>query len=163
MRAAAWVGQPAFAALEFEINVVRDAPELVELCDHHGLPAFARGPLGTGLLTGKYPRGSRIDDPDDFRAVSPDWLNHFQNGQPVERYTSRLAALSDILTANGRTLAQGALAWLWARSPNLIPIPGARTVAQVRENAAAMHHGPLSPAEMTAIRDIFESLTVDAN
>jgi aryl-alcohol dehydrogenase-like predicted oxidoreductase len=43
MRAAAWVGQPAFAALEFEINVVRDAPELVELCDHHGCPRSREG------------------------------------------------------------------------------------------------------------------------
>ena len=156
--AAAWIGQPGFAAIEFEINVVRDAPELVDLCDHRGLPGLARGPLGTGLLTGKYSDGRRIEDPEDFRCVSPEWLNYFQDGHPVGRYASRLDMLADILTANGRTLAQGALAWLWARSPNLIPIPGARTVEQVRENAAAMHHGPLDADEMTAIRDTIASL-----
>ena len=156
--ATAWIGQPGFTAIEFEINVVRDAPELVELCEHRGLAALARGPLGTGLLTGKYSGDRRIEDPEDFRYASPEWLNYFHNGQPVERYASRLAVLTEILTANGRTLAQGALAWLWARSPNLIPIPGARTVEQVRENAAAMHHGPLDPGEMTAIHDTIASL-----
>ena len=39
---------------------------------------------------------------------------------------------------------QGALGWLWARSEATIPIPGFKTVAQVEENAAALHFGPLS-------------------
>ena len=156
--AAAWLGQPGFEAIEFEINVVRDAPALVDLCDRHGLSAFARGPLGTGLLAGKYSVDNRIDDLDDFRCVSPAWLNYFRDGIPVEHYARRLRALTDVLTANGRTLAQGALAWLWARSPNLIPIPGARTVEQVRENANAMHFGPLSAAEMASIEATIESV-----
>jgi len=41
------------------------------------------------------------------------------------------------LGGGGRTLAQGALAWLWARSPRTVPIPGFRTVAQAEENAGA--------------------------
>ena len=41
---------------------------------------------------------------------------------------------------------QGALAWIWARSPVAIPIPGFRTVAQIEENAGAMAGGPLDPA-----------------
>jgi aryl-alcohol dehydrogenase-like predicted oxidoreductase len=32
-----------------------------------------------------------------------------------------------------------------------VPIPGARTVAQVRENAATLHQGPLTPAQMREI------------
>ena len=47
------------------------------------------------------------------------------------------------LTSDGRTLAQGALAWIWARSPAAIPIPGFRSVAQVEENIAALTFGPL--------------------
>jgi aryl-alcohol dehydrogenase-like predicted oxidoreductase len=82
-------------------------------------------------LAPERPNDSRIDDPQDFRSESPNWLNYCHHAHPDERYASRLAALTDIPTANGRTLAQGALAWLWARSPNLIPIPGARTIAHV--------------------------------
>ncbi|MFL4908201.1 aldo/keto reductase [Streptomyces sp. MMS24-I2-30] len=149
--AAAWQGQPGFGGLEFEINVVHDAPALVELCETHGVPGLARGPLGTGLLTGAHPAGSRITDEQDFRRVSPEWLNYFRDGQPVPELAEALEAVQHVLTSGGRTLAQGALAWLWARSPTLIPIPGARTVAQVKENAAAMEHGPLAGEQMREI------------
>lgn len=91
------------------------------------------------------PLGSQITDADDFRFLSPDWLNYFESGRPVGRYIRRLDAISDVLTGHGRTLAQGALCWLLARSPHLIPIPGARTVEQARENAHALQYGPLTP------------------
>ncbi len=151
--AAAWIGRPGFGALEFEANVVRDADDLVALCDANDLPALVRGPLGTGLLTGKYPIGGRIDDRDDFRCVSPEWLNYFHDGRPDVGLARRLEAVAEILTDRGRTLAQGALCWLLARSPHLIPIPGARTVEQARQNAAALQHGPLTEEEMISIRD----------
>ena len=66
----------------------------------------------------------------------------------------RLDAIRDVLTGNGRTLAQGALCWLLARSPHLIPIPGARSVEQTRENAGALQHGPLTPDEIAEIREL---------
>jgi hypothetical protein len=55
------------------------------------------------------------------------------------------------LTADGRTLVQGALGWLWARSERAIPIPGFKSVAQAEENAGALAHGAL-PADR--MRDI---------
>jgi aryl-alcohol dehydrogenase-like predicted oxidoreductase len=57
------------------------------------------------------------------------------------------------LTDGGRTLAQGALSWIWAKSAATIPIPGFRIVAQVEENAGAMRFGPLSVQAMGAIDD----------
>ncbi|WP_461296610.1 aldo/keto reductase [Streptomyces harbinensis] len=59
--------------------------------------------------------------------------------------------MRDVLTGGGRTPAQGALAWLWARSPVTVPIPGIRTVAQAEENAAAMEHGPLTAEQLSDI------------
>jgi aryl-alcohol dehydrogenase-like predicted oxidoreductase len=56
-----------------------------------------------------------------------------------------------VLTAGGRSLARGALAWLWARSPITIPIPGFRTVAQAEQNAHAMALGPLSDQQMREV------------
>ena len=56
-----------------------------------------------------------------------------------------------MLGSQGRTVAQGALCWLLARSDVLVPIPGFRTVAQATENAAAMAHGPLSDNEMAQV------------
>jgi len=54
----------------------------------------------------------------------------------------------------GRTLAQGALAWLWARSNKTVPIPGIRTVAQAEENCKAMAFGPFAPDQMREINTI---------
>jgi aryl-alcohol dehydrogenase-like predicted oxidoreductase len=62
-----------------------------------------------------------------------------------------LDRIRDVLSSGGRTLAQGSLSWLLARSEAFVPIPGTRTVAQAKENAGAIAHGPLSPAEMGAI------------
>ena len=50
---------------------------------------------------------------------------------------ARLDAIRQILTSGGRTLAQGALSWIWARSGSTIPIPGYTTVEQVEENIGA--------------------------
>ncbi len=152
--AAAWVGQPGFRGIEFEANVLHDAPDLISLAEREGLTALARGPLGTGLITGSYPPGSQILDEQDFRYRSPEWLNYFTDGRPDPVLSTRLEALADILTSDGRTIAQGALAWHWARSPALIPIPGAQTVAQVRENTAALQAGPLTREQLDHIEEV---------
>jgi aryl-alcohol dehydrogenase-like predicted oxidoreductase len=58
------------------------------------------------------------------------------------------------VTADGRTLAQGALGWIWGHSPATFPIPGFRTVAQVEENVRAAEHGPLRAERMERLRAI---------
>jgi aryl-alcohol dehydrogenase-like predicted oxidoreductase len=60
-------------------------------------------------------------------------------------------SVEQILTSNGRSLAQGALAWIWGRSPATVPVPGFRTVVQVQENAGTMEFGPLTPAQMAQV------------
>ena len=155
--AQSWLSEPGFGAIEFEANVTQDATQLIAICDSNGLPGLVRGPLGTGLLTGEYPAGSRIDDPDDFRCISPDWLAYFRDGRPDPHRLQQLDAITDILTDRGRTLAQGALCWLLARSPRLIPIPGAATIEQVRQNSAALEYGPLNDDEMARIQERIRS------
>jgi aryl-alcohol dehydrogenase-like predicted oxidoreductase len=83
-------------------------------------------------------------------------MKYFKDGQPNPEWLDKREAIRDILTSDGRTLAQGALAWLWGRSGQTVPIPGFRTVAQVDENARAMDHGPLSAAQMAEIERLLE-------
>jgi aryl-alcohol dehydrogenase-like predicted oxidoreductase len=78
-------------------------------------------------------------------------MKYFKDGRPNPEWLKKLDAIREILTSGGRTLAQGALAWIWARSEQTIPIPGFRTVAQVEENTAAMQFGPLSAEQMREI------------
>ena len=69
-------------------------------------------------------------------------------------WLAKVEALRGILTSGGRTLAQGALAWLWARSAQTLPIPGFRTVAQVEDNCGALKFGPLTQEQMREIEII---------
>lgn len=78
-------------------------------------------------------------------------MKYFRDGKPNPEWHQKVEAIREILTSNGRTLAQGALAWLWGRSEQTIPIPGFRTVQQVEENAAAMALGPLASDQIEEI------------
>jgi aryl-alcohol dehydrogenase-like predicted oxidoreductase len=63
----------------------------------------------------------------------------------------KLEKLRAVLTRDGRSLAQAALGWLWARSPKTIPIPGFKTVKQIEDNAGALDRGPLTAQQMSEI------------
>ena len=64
--------------------------------------------------------------------------------------------IRDILTSNGRTMAQGALAYIWALDERMIPIPGFKSVKQVQDNAGALEFGPLTEAQVKEIQTIVE-------
>ena len=145
-----WAGGSGFKAIQAEVNVLTDNPGIWAAAERHGLACLNRGPLAMGLLSGKYTAGSKIEGAD-VRAVSPDWMRFFEDGVPAPEFLNRLDAVREVLTSDGRSLVQGAIAWLWGRSPAAIPIPGIRTVAQARENAAAMEFGPLTPGQMAEI------------
>ena len=148
--AAIFAAAPHCIAVEHELNLVSDAPAMLALCEAENLASITRSPLAMGLLTGKFDAASTLAR-DDVRGDEPAWLKWFANGRPRPEFLETLAAVREILTADGRTLAQGALGWIWARSDRTIPIPGFRTVAQVEENAAALRHGPLAPSQMAEL------------
>ncbi len=141
------------ASIQHQLNVLEDYPEMVALCEAQGLASINRGPLAMGLLTGKYASGATFEK-TDVRSNNLEWLKYFKNGQANPEWLKRLESIQEILTSNGRTLTQGALAWLWARSPVTIPIPGFRTVKQVEENAKALEFGSLTPEQMAEIEKI---------
>jgi aryl-alcohol dehydrogenase-like predicted oxidoreductase len=147
-RAAVFAEGPHCAAVQHRLNVLQDAPELLALCEELDLASINRSPLAMGLLTGKH-HGERALDSGDIRSAPPAWLPGFSDGGGADPdWIARVDALKDILTSDGRTLAQGALAWVWARSPRTIPIPGFRSVAQAEENAGAIAKGPLTAGQL---------------
>ena len=147
---------PKCAAVQLQLNVLDDNPAILALCDKYDLAALNRGPLAMGLLTGKYTSETK-PSADDVRGVkSPEWMKYFKNGKPNPEWLSKRGAVRAILASNGRSVAQGALAWLWARSPKTLPIPGFRTVAQVKENAGAMQFDPLTMEQMREIDKLLE-------
>ncbi len=137
-------------AVQHELNVFNDAGEMLSVCEALGLASINRGPLAMGLLTGKFTAASKLAQ-NDVRGKEPAWMRYFKDGSPTPEFLEKLGAVRDLLTSGGRTLTQGALGWIWARSGATVPIPGFRTVEQVEENAEALSFGPLSAS---AVREI---------
>jgi aryl-alcohol dehydrogenase-like predicted oxidoreductase len=153
-RARIFAEGPNCTAIQVALNVVEDAPEILAVCDEFDLAAINRHPLAMGLLTGKYAPGKILPEDDVRGPNAPQWMKYFAAGQPNPEWLDRVAAVSEILRSDGRTLAQGALAWLWARSERTVPIPGFRNTAQVTENCGALTLGPLLPEQMRQINEI---------
>jgi len=146
-RAALFAKSPQCKAIQQHFNVFGGNADVLELCERQGLASIVRGPLGMGLLTGKFDQGSTLPADD----VRHGW--DFRSGDQAESLR-RLDAIRDVLTSDGRTLAQGALGWLWARSEAFVPIPGFKTVAQVEENAGALRYGALAAEQLDEIAAI---------
>jgi aryl-alcohol dehydrogenase-like predicted oxidoreductase len=143
---------PRCSVVQQQLSVLNGNMELLALCEQLNLANINRGPLGMGLLTGKFAPDSSFGDQDVRKHAN--WHPGFQNGKPTRAWLDALESIRDVLTSGGRSLAQGALAWIWGRSQNTIPIPGFKNQAQAEENAGAMQYGPLTPAQMAEIDQI---------
>jgi aryl-alcohol dehydrogenase-like predicted oxidoreductase len=148
----AFATSPHCSVVQQQLSVLDGNMELLGLCEEWNLASINRGPLGMGLLTGKFVPNSTFAA-DDVRHHA-DWHPGFKNGRPTQEWLDKLASIREVLTSGGRTLSQGALAWIWARSPKTVPIPGFKTVVQVEENCKAMGFGPLNPDQMAEINHI---------
>jgi myo-inositol catabolism protein IolS len=104
--------------------------ELLPLCRAHGVAVLAYSPLAQGLLAGTLAADAQPPEGDNRRDN--------RLFQPPLRAKARavVEAMRPLAAARGITLAQLALAWV-AGQPATAAVAGARTPAQVRENAAA--------------------------
>lgn len=142
-RARLFAQGPHCTAIEHRLNVFDDAPAMLQLCENLGLASINRVPLLTGLLTGRWHRG-------DSLPASDRRSDGFRDEEFL-KLLDRAESLRPILTRGGRSYVQGAIAWIWARSPRAVPVPGFRTVAQVEELADSMCYGPLPKADFDAV------------
>lgn len=152
-RAARFAAGPRCAVVQCTLNVLDPAPAMLDVAREHDLAVLARSPLAMGLLSDRITADTVIP-PGDVRHTSPDWLAWFRDGRPTPEYLACRDSVREILTSGGRTLAQGALAWLWARDGRIVPIPGCRTPDQARENVGALAHGPLTPTQLAEVETV---------
>lgn len=146
-----WAKRGTCSTIQHTLNVFQDAPAVLHVCERYGLASINRSPLAAGFLTGKYVPGVQVGA-DDWRSEQRHWSAFFTaDGEAEPEWLARLDAIREILTSEGRTAAQGSIAWIWARSPTTIPIPGFKTAAQAEENAGALAHGPLRPGQLAEI------------
>ncbi|MDF1671367.1 MAG: aldo/keto reductase [Roseovarius sp.] len=105
--------------------------EILPTCRELGIGFVPYSPLGRGFLTGRFQDGAEFED-GDFRASLP----RFQTKAVASN--KRIADLVGRIAARkGCTSAQLSLAWLLAQGDDIVPIPGTKRVAYLRDNAAA--------------------------
>jgi len=146
-RARVFAGGEHCTAIQFRLNAIFDNAEMRRLCASFDLGGINKDPLNKGILTGKFTTESTFPEDDMRSRVSFD-------DKRIARRLQTVDALRDILTAGGRTMAQGALAYIWGLDQRMVPIPGFRTVAQVEDNAGAMAFGPLTEEQVRQVQAI---------
>jgi len=146
---------PHCTAIQHTLNMKVVRPEILKVYEEYDQASINRYPLSSDFLTGKYTHDSAFPE-DDFRSgynlheeASLEWLRQIE-------------AVRQAFAGDARTMAQIPLGWIWARSDRTIPIPGFRTVAQVKENVKAMEFGPLDHEQMRKIEEIFGRFPVVA-
>lgn len=119
-------GLSAFVGLQIEYSLLQRAPErdLLPMAEHFGLGVLAWGPLGAGVLTGKYTRAGVEND-------SRRKQGNEQRGRTNEKSLAIARAVDAVADELGCTSAQVALAWVRAQGYGYFPIVGARMVEQL--------------------------------
>lgn len=124
-------------------------PVLEEL--HVGFVAFS--PLANGFLTARYRDTSQFEQsPADYRTTMPQFSK-----EGVEKNHELLALIENTAKEKNATPAQISLAWMLAKRPYIVPIPGSRKEDRIRENlgAADIH---LTKEEVSRIDDALDHM-----
>jgi aryl-alcohol dehydrogenase-like predicted oxidoreductase len=140
-------GWSPFVGLQIEYSLVERTAEreLLPMCRALGLGVTAWSPLSGGVLTGKYAG----KESGDVR-YSNEQMRQFM--PEAQRAEGAVAALRTVAGQTGRSLAQVAISWLRYRGQPVIPILGARKLAQLQDNLASLDLD-LSPEQVALLDD----------
>ena len=122
-------------------------PQVLPTCAALGIGFVPFSPLGKGFLTGAVDASTSFAD-GDVRSTIPRFTaeNRAANQALVEH-------ISALARAKDATPGQVALAWLLARHPSIVPIPGTRRIARIEENIGATQL-PLSADELADLNEL---------
>jgi aryl-alcohol dehydrogenase-like predicted oxidoreductase len=118
------------AALQNEYSLWTRGPEtngILEACEELGIALVAYSPLGKGFLTGAMNKDTKIGE-GDFRKMLPRFTP-----EAMEKNQALIDLLKRIAEDKKATPAQIALAWLLARKPWIVPIPGTTKLHRLEE------------------------------
>jgi aryl-alcohol dehydrogenase-like predicted oxidoreductase len=138
-------------AIQQKLNIFEGKANTLAVCESAGLASICRSPMAQGLLTGKFNANTTFQSAD----LRAGW--NFREGARAQQLDG-LAQIREILTQQGRSLAQGALGWLLSRSSITIPIPGFKNVKQITDNVGTLNKDPLPAASMAEIEHIVAGL-----
>lgn len=150
------------ATIQLIANLFRMKPvdQVFDAARAAGVGVIVRVPLASGMLTGKFTADTTFaaDDHRDFNRDGQAFdVGETFAGVP---WDVGLAAVERLrrLVPDHVTMAQFALRWLLDHDAVSVVIPGARTQAQARGNAAASALDPLSAETHAAVRAVYDEL-----
>jgi aryl-alcohol dehydrogenase-like predicted oxidoreductase len=145
------------AALQTEYSLMNRDPErngLLKTCEELGIGFVPWGPIGMGYLTQKLNAETRFDPKSDLRSgfdrFNPETL------AANKPFVDRIMQLAQKKKA---TTAQLSLAWLLARKPYIVPIPGTSKVQHLQENIGATTM-VLTAEDLKEIESALSNLTI---
>jgi aryl-alcohol dehydrogenase-like predicted oxidoreductase len=135
-------------ALQSEYSLwTRDIEAVLPTARRLGIGVVPYSPLGRGFLTGAVTNVQNLD-PSDFRRQNPRFVGEaFDANQAIVEEVRAVAA------AKGVTPAQIALAWVYTRGEDLVPIPGTKRRTRLEENLAALDVA-LTDAELARLEPL---------
>lgn len=110
----------------------RDYEALFSVLEELNIGFVAFSPLANGLLTAKYDKDSHFEAGTDYRSAMPQFS---QAG--IEKNRELLERLKELSAQKNATPAKLSLAWMMAKKPWIVPIPGTRKLDRLEENAMA--------------------------
>jgi len=125
------------AALQTEYSLMNRDPEengLLATCEELGIGFVPWGPMGMGYLTQRLDAKTSFDPRSDLRSG----FDRFQP-QSIAANKPFVDRVTELAKGKGATTAQLSLAWLLAKKPFIVPIPGTGKVKHLEENIEAVN------------------------
>lgn len=110
----------------------RDYEALFPVLEDLQIGFVAFSPLANGFLSAKYNKDSRFDAGTDYRGVMPQF-----SPEGMDKNKEMIGYLTEMADRKNATPAQISLAWMLAKKPWIVPIPGTRKYGRLVENAQA--------------------------
>ncbi|MDH5654365.1 MAG: aldo/keto reductase [Spirochaetia bacterium] len=141
-------GWTQFTALQLKYNLLERTieREFTEMAREFNIAVTSWAPLNYGILTGKYSlKDGKLISADNSKRYSPD-----QGGFLDKRKQEIIQKLRDISERKNLPMSQIALAWV--RQKGVLPIVGAKTESQLKENLGYLQH-ELSVIDMSELEE----------
>jgi len=121
-------------AIQSEYSMMWRQPEkeLLPTLEELGIGFVPFSPLGKGFLTGRFDKNATFDS-SDFRSIVPRFKPENLDANQV-----LVNLIKEIAAGKNATPAQIALAWVLARKPWIVPIPGTTKIQRLEENLGAV-------------------------
>jgi len=138
---------------EYSLWFRRPEEDIMPTLEELGIGFVPFSPLGKGFLTGAIKADTKFDS-TDFRSIVPR-----MSPENIKANQAFVDLLRKFAAQKKATPAQLALAWLLAKAPWIVPIPGTTRLDRLEENLAAADL-ELTPDDLRAIEDASANIEI---